>query len=332
MARPRKKAAPPTPPAESTAAENEVQNGSALATTTVEAEVVDAPLSEEEREQLLALEREVVDSFLSAARALREIRDRRLYRESHQNFEAYCEARFGYGKRLAYYYIDAANVADNLEKSEQIVHVLPTSESQVRPLKGLEPDVQRLVWGRAVEKAQGKAPSINVVQETLKEVVGDEAKTEAGKPVKPGMVCIIRRSSDSFLADRTGYWAIVKEVSGATCTVELYDRTVPDVPLSELTPLPLTDKEARDQAKLLTRLSLLRDELPKERIAVFLLRHFATIRDNPSPLERELLSFLERKAKKGGAQSTEKENTGDKEVKVSANGTGERQENEDDEV
>ncbi|WP_051470186.1 hypothetical protein [Fischerella sp. PCC 9605] len=307
MARPRKKASKSSSLAEPTIAEKEVENGSAITTTAiVEAEVVDTPLSAEERERLLALEREVVESFLTAARALREIRDRRLYRESYPNFEEYCEARFGYGKRLAYYYIDAANVADNLEGSEQIVHVLPTSESQVRPLKGLAPDAQRLVWSKAVEKAQGKAPSINVVRETLKEFVGDEANTEAPKPLKAGMVCLVRRSSDSLLLDRTGYWAIVKEVSGTVCTVELYDRTVEDVPTMDLTPLSFTDKEARDQAKLLTRLSLLRDELPKERVSVLLLRHFATLKDKPSPLERNLLAFLERKGKlKGEAVSGE---------------------------
>jgi hypothetical protein len=161
-----------------------------------------------------------------------------------------------------------------------------------------------------------------VVQETLNEIVGDEAKMEAVKSLKPGTVCLIRRSSDSLLADRMGYWVIVKEVSESICAVELYDRTVADVPISELTPLPLTDIEARERAKLLTRLSLLRDELPKERIAVLLLRHFATIKDNPSPLERELLSFLERKAKKGKAQSAEKADSGAKEAKASTNGTG----------
>ena len=46
------------------------------------------------------------------------------------------------------YYIDAANVADNLAKSEQNVHFMPTSESQLRPLKNLSAENQRAVWER----------------------------------------------------------------------------------------------------------------------------------------------------------------------------------------
>jgi hypothetical protein len=45
------------------------------------------PLSPEERERFITLDREVEDSFLTAARALREISKRRLYRESYPTFE-----------------------------------------------------------------------------------------------------------------------------------------------------------------------------------------------------------------------------------------------------
>lgn len=130
-------------------------------------------LSESEADDRQRLELRVERAFYEAGCALRELRDRRLYRSTHKSWEAYCLDRFGYGRDSADLKILAAEVVDNLNylptNGRQI---LPTNERQVRPLTNLEPDEQRQVWDKAVESAGGKVPSGRVVKgivERLKE-------------------------------------------------------------------------------------------------------------------------------------------------------------------
>ncbi len=92
---------------------------------TVEVEVVTDELTEEEERDRLFLERKVERAFYEAGRALRELRDRRLYRSTHKTFEEYCSDRFGFKRRHPYQLIDAANVVDNL------IACAPTEESKM---------------------------------------------------------------------------------------------------------------------------------------------------------------------------------------------------------
>ena len=131
-------------------------------------------LSEAEKLERDNLELTVQQAFFIAGKALKQLRDKRLYRETHSSFEAYVKERFDFTKRAAYYLIDAHEVVNNL-KSEQIVHtnintnILPTKESQCRPLAKLPPEKQREVWRDAVEKANGKVPSARIIKEVVKQ-------------------------------------------------------------------------------------------------------------------------------------------------------------------
>ncbi len=92
-------------------------------------------LSVEEERDRLQLERRVERAFYEAGIALKELRDRRLYRSTHKTFEEYCRARFGYGRDAAYLKIGAAEVYENLHQimptnCRQIP--LPTNEHQLR--------------------------------------------------------------------------------------------------------------------------------------------------------------------------------------------------------
>ena len=121
-------------------------------------------LSEAEKAERDGLESTVQQAFFVAGQALKALRDKKLYRETHATFESYIRDRFDFTKRAAYYLIDAHEVVNNL-KSEQFVHsnkgtnILPTKESQCRPLAKLSPERQREVWQTAVERANGKVPS-----------------------------------------------------------------------------------------------------------------------------------------------------------------------------
>jgi len=59
-------------------------------------------LTEDEQADLHRLEMKVERAFVESGNALREIRDRRLYRSKHKTFEEYCQDRFGFQRRHPY--------------------------------------------------------------------------------------------------------------------------------------------------------------------------------------------------------------------------------------
>ena len=55
--------------------------------------------------RLSDLEKEIAlhkESFVKCGLALEEVRDKRLYRKGHDNFEDYCEKRWGFKRAQAY--------------------------------------------------------------------------------------------------------------------------------------------------------------------------------------------------------------------------------------
>lgn len=82
--------------------------------------------------------------FYEIGRALREIRDSRLYKQAlFSSFEAYARARWDIGRSQAYRLIDAYSVISNLSP---IGDRLPGNEAQTRPLVPLSPPEQRKIW------------------------------------------------------------------------------------------------------------------------------------------------------------------------------------------
>lgn len=71
-------------------------------------------LSTDEWRDRIFLERQVEKAFYAAAKALKEIRDRRLYRSTHSTFENYCRSRFGFTNRHVNYLIAGSLVVENL--------------------------------------------------------------------------------------------------------------------------------------------------------------------------------------------------------------------------
>ena len=188
--------------------------------TNIVNEVADE-LSYDERNDRLHLERKVERAFYEAGRALKELRDRRLYRNTNKTFEEYCCTRFGYGKNNANMKILAANVVDELEKMTTIGgQILPTSERQVRPLTKLEPEQQRQAWKSAVESAGGKVPSGRIVFDIVQQI---KEKIVLPNPYHVGEVCRIIGSQDyPEIKDKGGQWCIICEVHDRCCTVRIY--------------------------------------------------------------------------------------------------------------
>lgn len=151
-----------------------------------------SPLSPSEIEEKERLENIVQQAFFVAGQALKTLRDKKLYRETHATFEKYAEAKFGYKKSAAYYLINASEVVNNL-KCPQIVEkietieILPASESQCRPMTKLPPERQRLAWSKAIRKANGRVPSAKIVKEAVDEIEG-KLKVKTDKTKRDGPV------------------------------------------------------------------------------------------------------------------------------------------------
>ena len=160
-------------------------------------------LSESEKAERDSLEVTVQQAFFIADKALKDLRDKRLYRETHSTFKSYVRDRFDFTRRAADYLISAADIVENLKaanslslsddtelslKREQFVlktDVLPTKESQCRFLAKLSPEEQRHAWYRAVELAGNKVPSSRLVKEAVREIKSVDSSTETDEKNQP---------------------------------------------------------------------------------------------------------------------------------------------------
>lgn len=141
-------------------------------------EIIDA-LSDAEYADLERLETVVskgLTSFVEVGSALAEIRDRRLYRDTHQTFALYCEQQWELGKSQAYRLIDAAEVVAEMSPIGDTP--IPTTESQARVLKDVAPDERAAVMDEASKDGPPTAKKIREVieQRTERETVEPQFK------------------------------------------------------------------------------------------------------------------------------------------------------------
>ena len=101
-------------------------------------------------------------TFVEVGEALMEIRDSRLYRQTHQTFEAYCSERWGMARNHAYRFIDAAETVGAMSP----IGDKPATESQVRPLTPLKenPPLVVAAWEDAQELAKEEGLSAPVAR------------------------------------------------------------------------------------------------------------------------------------------------------------------------
>lgn len=107
-------------------------------------------------------------TFHEVGRALLDIRDLRLYRETHPRFEDYLRERWGIDRTYAHRLIQSAKVVETLP-----VGNTPTSEAQSRELVPLlmagRPAEVRRVWAEANERT-GNNPTATTIREVREEL------------------------------------------------------------------------------------------------------------------------------------------------------------------
>lgn len=143
-----------------------------------ELETVQGELTDRELHDLRELEGVVergLETFLEVGTALREIRERELYRAEYHSFEAYCRERWGFGRHYAYRQIRASTTVEALGDvaSWQREDRLPRNEAQARPLGPLDPEDQVEAWRLALQLAGDSHPTADVVREAVDRVSGN---------------------------------------------------------------------------------------------------------------------------------------------------------------
>jgi hypothetical protein len=89
-------------------------------------------------------------SFIAAGESLLAIREGRLYRKTHQTFEAYCRERHGFTR------MNASLLIRESEAATSVKDILQPNREQARELAKVEPAKRKEVVERAQEATGGK--------------------------------------------------------------------------------------------------------------------------------------------------------------------------------
>ncbi len=218
-------------------------------------------LSYDEQREREQLERLVERAFYDAGRALKQLRDRRLYRNTHETFEDYCRERFAFTRHHVDYLVAGSQVVDNLMRTDcsqtdipetrtNGSQILPTSERQVRALARLEPSQQRECWCQAVEAAGKKVPSGRQVKDVVDRI---RERTKVPNPYREGEICILIPKDNPELLGKSGCWGAVTHVGEYSCTIKTWEAEY-TVKIEHLLSMELSDDNCKFMRELLGRM------------------------------------------------------------------------------
>ena len=253
-------------------------------------------LNTEESKTRSRLIEQVGNAFYISGMALSQLKEDRLYRNTHLNFDEFCQDIFGYSSDYAYLKIAAAKVYQNLldclpTNGQQ--PILPTRQRQLRPIvkAKLEADAQVEVWQMAIALADGKIPSSPIVTEAVRLYL---AKDDTQfNPFTEGEVCQIVVRSNNKLKGLGGSWCIVEEVNESHCIVNTWNNQL-EISIDNLESRNFNDEEYQKIEEVGVRMTALHQTGKLDAAALWVLNGLAKL-DKPelSPLEEKLLQVIE---------------------------------------
>jgi len=251
-------------------------------------EVVEELTEDEERERH-RLEIKIERAFYEAGAALRELRERRLYRATHPNdFIGYCRDRFGKSKQAINYLIAAASVYENLTTTNSC-RVLPTSETQVRDIAVFPPQEQIEIWTEAVAAYGDKVPPRRVVKGIV-ERLKSKPLFDAADFCQIGEVFTLTRLEGTE-RKYNGCPCVAVELKHFTVEVDVYDATL-NVKPENLKKIDSPDVR-RQLPATLKRIKQVRSVGLLDRGAYYVLEGLGR-QTYLTDFEHKLLSFLEK--------------------------------------
>lgn len=155
-------------------------------------------MTDAEKSDLVKLEQRIVKGMavvIDVALALREIKDRLLYRDGYPSWSAYCEGRWGKSRDWGYNLISWINSLE-LIQPHLPPEIPPPTERESRELTPLRDEPAKMgvciVHATDDSKAQGKKRTAKHVKKRVKEMIGEDGYgTDApdidqdDKPAKP---------------------------------------------------------------------------------------------------------------------------------------------------
>lgn len=145
------------------------------------------------KSELVAVVKRGMATFVEVGKALAEIRDAKLYRDSHETFAKFCDAEFQISDRRARQLIEAVHVTAVIENRNHGSEngKLPTAERQARELAKAPEEKQAEAWEQAVEDAGGEQPTAKQVAAAVEKVTEDKPKERTdgiGRPLPDYLV------------------------------------------------------------------------------------------------------------------------------------------------
>ena len=154
-----------------------------------------APPEQDRLEQCEAIIERGLQTFYEVGKALQEIRDAKLYRDTHQSFATYCRERWQMGRNYAYKQIQASTVVDNLtvlppgtKNLQNVYDRTQFRETHIRPLAPLTPAQQREAWCEVQRCAETKPVTEKLVRTVVKKCFPETIKPKpSSKPNKAAL-------------------------------------------------------------------------------------------------------------------------------------------------
>ena len=149
------------------------------------------PLTKKEQKRRDELEGVIVKgmrAFVEVGLALREIKETRLWRTTHTNFDDYCLEMHEMVARRGNQLVVSAGVMENLQSGNNCSHFkrLPINEAQVRPLTGFTPEEQIEIWKEVDATPSEIQITARLVKKTAEQVSGKELEKYYRDPTDEG--------------------------------------------------------------------------------------------------------------------------------------------------
>ena len=249
-------------------------------------------LSPQESQLRNKLEQQVRTGFVLRGQALRSIKRLKLYRDSYDNFESYCDEVFGFSMLYIERCMRAAETYYSIEEyleTNSLNEPLPTKQSQLRPIfqAHLNPIEAGEVWVMSVALAAEKVPPKVVVEKAVKAYLNQ--KYPPINPLSEGEICRIK----SGVPGKQNCWCVVSEVRANECVVDTWDSQY-IVSGDDLSPMKLTHGESEQMLDLGARMTALADVENLDEAALWVLQGLEKLnRSQLNSIEERLLQLLE---------------------------------------
>ena len=249
-------------------------------------------LSPQEQQLRDKLEQQVLTGFVLRGQALRTIKRLKLYRDSYDNFESYCESVFGFSMLYIERCMTAAETYYQIVeylKTQGLNEALPNKQKQLRPIfqAHLSPIEAGEVWVMAVGIALGKVPSYSMVKTAVKTYLNQ--KYPSVNPFTEGQICRI----SSGIKGKQNCWCVISEVRKDKCVVDTWDSQYV-VSVEDLQQMKFTPAESEQMLDLGERMTALAEVGDLDEAAMWVLRGLEKLnRSTLNSIEERLLQLLE---------------------------------------